>query len=265
MISVLTVNFFSSDQVAGLVASVRRAAPPQPIELIVTNNSPADPVPSSADPALPIVVLESSNVGYAAGINRAFRASRGTVLMIANPDVRVAAGAITQAVEYLADHPRTGVVLPLLRYPNGEIQLSVRCFYTWPDVIYARSPLRLLGRHPAFFRRYLCVDIDRGAPTPVDWGLGAAMFLRRSDCGGDAIFDERFFMYFEDVDLCYRFWQSGKAVTYCPHIVCTHEHRRSSRNPVTLHGWRHLRSLVRFVRKYGGLPQRPASQTAWQA
>jgi N-acetylglucosaminyl-diphospho-decaprenol L-rhamnosyltransferase len=259
VISVLTVNFYSSDQVAALAESLRRSES-RPLELIVTNNSSADPVPPSDDPALPVVVLDSRNAGYAAGINRAYRASSGDVLMIANPDVRVTADAITRAVEYLAGNPQVGLVLPLLRYPNGEIQLSVRRFYTWPVVLYARSPLRLLGRHPAFFQRYLYDDIDRTVPRPVDWGLGGAMFLRRADCDSDAIFDERFFMYFEDVDLCYRMWQSGKAVMYCPQIECIHEHRRASRNPLSRHGWRHLRSLFRFVNKHGKLPRRPEPQ-----
>lgn len=258
MISVLTVNYFSSEQLAGLAESLRRHAGRQEIELIVANNSPRDLVQLPAGPGLSTKVLESTNVGYAAGINLAFRASRGDCLMIANPDVRVTAGAIDAAAAYLAVHPDAGVVLPLLRYPAGDVQSSVRRFYTWPVVLYARSPLRWLRSRPAFFRRYLYQDLDRTRPTPVDWGLGGAMFLRRADCGPDGVFDERFFMYFEDVDLCCRMWQRGRAVMYCPQIECIHDHRRSSRNPFSVHGWRHFQSLARFIRKYGGLPQRPA-------
>jgi N-acetylglucosaminyl-diphospho-decaprenol L-rhamnosyltransferase len=258
MISVLTVNFRSSDQVSGLVESLRRFASGEAIELIVANNSAADVVPPSSDPLCPVTVLDSPNIGFAGGINLAYHASRGSILMVANPDVRVTAGAISKAVEFLAANPQVGLVLPRLWYPNGELQLSVRRFYTWPVVVYARLPLREVCPHPAFFRRYLYDDLDRTTVSPVDWGLGAAMFMRREDCGDDGIFDERFFMYFEDVDLCYRMWRSGKAVMYCPHIECIHEHRRSSRNPLSRHGWWHLRSLVRFFRKHGGLPQRPA-------
>ena len=265
MISVLTVNFRSSDQVVGLAESLRRSRPRQSLELIVTNNSPADPIAPCDDPALPIIVQNSPNCGFAAGINQAYRAARGDVLMIANPDVRVTTQAISKAVDYLADNPRIGLVLPLLRYPNGEVQLSVRRFYTWPVVLYARSPLRLLPRHPTFFRRYLCQDLDRTLPTAVDWGLGAARFLRRSDCDKNGIFDERFFMYFEDVDLCYRMWRDGKTVMYCPDVECVHEHRRSSRNPFSRHGWQHLKSLGRFVSKYGGLQPRPTPQPSSQA
>jgi N-acetylglucosaminyl-diphospho-decaprenol L-rhamnosyltransferase len=265
MISVLTVNFLSSDQVAGLAESLRQDCSPQRIELIVTNNSAGDRISLSSDSALSVTILESANNGFAAGINQAFRASHGEFLMVANPDVRVTAGSIEEAVGYLTDHPQVGLALPLLRYPTGEVQLSVRRFYTWPVALYARSPLRLLGRHPAFFRRYLCDDLDRTTPSAVDWGLGAAMFLRRADCSRTGVFDERFFMYFEDVDLCYRMWQTGKSVMYCPQIECIHEHRRSSKNPFSLHGWRHLLSFACFVAKHRGLHQRPIAHTQPQA
>lgn len=259
MISVLTVNHHSSADVRALAASIRDHLDGFRVELIVTNNSPADPLDlPSDDRCSSHVVVPDGNVGYAAGVNLAGKRSRGDVLMIANPDVRVSAEAFRGAVAFLDANPDVGIVLPLLRFPDGHVQASIRRFYTWPVVLFARSPLRRLAHHPRFFRRYLCTDVDRSRPTVADWGLGAAMFLRRVDWPEGQLFDERFFMYFEDVDLCYRTWQRSQRVMYCPHIVCEHLHRRASVNPFSLAGWRHFRSLVRFVMKYRGLPQRPA-------
>ncbi|MBN2562822.1 MAG: glycosyltransferase family 2 protein [Phycisphaerae bacterium] len=265
MISVLTVNYWSSEDLAMLAESIHQHVARQQIELVVTNNSPDDPVHQlHGGSSLPITVVESENLGFAAGVNLAYRHSRGEIIMIANPDVRVTVGTFDRAADYLAANPQVGIVLPLLRYPTGAIQPSVRRFYTWRTALYARSPLRMLGYHPAFFRRYLCEDIDRSRPAHVDWGLGAAMFLRREDCDEDEIFDERFFMYFEDVDLCHRMWRRGRAAVYCPDIECVHAHRRLSRNPFSLSGWQHFRSLLRFVAKYRGLPQRPGLQPSRQ-
>ena len=261
MISVLTVNYRSADQLFGLSKSLRLHAGGLPVELVITNNSPAESLAGVGGPPLTVIHRDARNVGFAAGINVAYQASHGEVLMITNPDVRVTAGALCKAVDYLSAHPEVGVVLPLLLYPSGEVQLSVRRFYTWPVALYARCPLRAIGLRPGFFRRYLCEDLDRSRPTPVDWGLGGAMFLRRRDCDRAGVFDERFFMYFEDVDLCYRMWRRGRPVMYCPHIECIHEHRRSSRNPFTLHGWRHFRSLLHFVWKYRGFPRPPSAAT----
>ncbi|MFH1420275.1 MAG: glycosyltransferase [Planctomycetota bacterium] len=265
MISVLTVNYRCADQLAQLLESLQTHSAGLDVELVVTNNSPDDPVRLAGGGDVSVTVFESTNVGFAAGINRAYRASRGNIVMIANPDVRVLDGTLQRAVERLHADPNIGVVLPLLRYPDGRVQQSARRFYTWPVVLYARSPLRMLRYRPAFFRRYLCEDLDRSAPVPVDWGLGAAMFLRRSDCDAGHILDERFFLYFEDVDLCYGMWQRGRSVMYCPDIECIHEHRRFSRNPFSQAGWRHLQSLLRFVGKHGGLRGRPDVHSTPQA
>lgn len=260
MISILSVNYYSAGEVGGLADSLRKFPSRAPMELAVTNNSLNDPIRLTGDPRLSIEVADSVNRGFAAGINFAFRRSHGEFLMIANPDVRVTAGALDAAIDVLKADRATGVVLPLLRDADGAVQRSVRQFYTWPVALFARSPLRWQGFRPAFFRRYLCEDVPLEVSTAVDWGLGGAMFLRREDCESDQVFDERFFLYFEDVDLCYRTWLRGQRVMYCPRIECIHAHRRSSRNPLSLAGWHHLRSFLAFRKKYGGLPQRTTHQ-----
>lgn len=256
MLSVLTVNYYSANELQQLIASLQRYPAQEPMELIVTNNSPDEVIRPQAG-KLPVTVLDQSNVGFASGINLAFRLSRGERLLIANPDLCVTAGALDAAIDLLDQRSDVGILLPRLRYPDGQIQPSVRRFYTWPVVLYARSPLRRLRWHPAFFRTYLQPELHETQPTEVDWGLGGAMFLRRSDCEGDRIFDGRYFLYFEDVDLCLRMWQRGKRVIYCPNVECIHDHRRDSRRAFSAAGWHHFRSLLRFIAKYRGLPQRP--------
>lgn len=256
MISVLCVNYRSSADVCGLAASLAEHRGGEAVELIVVNHSPRDRV-ALPDAAVGFSrVIERPNAGYAAGINHAASLARGEWLFLANPDVRVTRGTLSGARQALEEHADIGVLLPLLRHPDGSVQASVRRFYTWPVALYARLPLRRIWR-PAFFRRYLCEDLDRSAPADVDWGLGGAMFLRRGDHPGGRVFDERFFLYFEDVDLCWRTWHLGRRVVYWPQVECIHAHRRGSAAVLTRHGWHHLRSFVKFVRKHGGLPGRP--------
>ena len=196
MISVLTVNYDSSADLAELIASIREHRGGAEVELIITNNSASDEIAVSGDASIPIRILTpDSNIGFAAGVNLAYRSSRGDILMIANPDVRVSGGTFDAALRFMDASSDVGVVLPLLRSLDGSVQASVRQFYTWAVALYARSPLRLLSQ-PSFFRRYLCGDVDRTRPTDVDWGLAAAMFLRRSDWPDRELFDERFFLYF---------------------------------------------------------------------
>jgi len=256
MISVLTVNYRSSTDVAGLRESLRAQRDGLDVELIVANNSAEDAIAPDEGGDVPMTVLPDRNVGYGAGINRAFRRARGELLFVANPDVRVTPGMLRGAIGYLAEHRDVGLVLPMLLYPDGTIQRSIRRFYTWPVVLYARSPVRAILPPPTFFRHHLYVDVVRSRPSEVDWGIGAAMVLRREDCAAEGIFDEQFFMYFEDVDLCWRLWQRGRKVVYCPHLVCRHEHRRHSVNPFGAAGRHHFQSLMKFVSKHRGLPKR---------
>lgn len=256
MISILTVNYHSADQLTDLLRSTRAHPPSEPWEIVITNNSPEESLSSFADDSH-VRLLTAANVGFAAGINMAFRQARGDVLMIANPDVQVTRGALDDAATALRSMPDVGIILPRLRYPDGETQLSVRRFYTWPVILYARSPLRWLSWTPAFFRKYLYRDEDTARAMDVDWGLGGAMFIRRTDVEASGVFDERFFLYFEDVDLCLRTWQRNLRVRYMPEIECLHAHRRSSRNPFSFAGWQHFRSMSRFIIKHRGLPQRP--------
>ncbi|MBK8269467.1 MAG: glycosyltransferase family 2 protein [Planctomycetes bacterium] len=253
----LTVNYFSGSDLIGLIESLKLRDPADSCELIVTNNSIEEPLDVADSASLPIRIIPSPNIGFGAGINRAYDDSAGDILFITNPDVRVRPDTIRKAVSFLEEHPDVGIVLPMLRYPDGEFQPSVRRFYSWPVVLYARSPLRSIGEPPRFFREYLYEGIDLTHPSDVDWGLGGAMFLRRSDMEGEGIFDERFFLYFEDVDLCHKFWQRGKRVVYCPQIECQHDHRRSSKQPVSKAGWYHFQSMMRFIAKHRGLPKRP--------
>lgn len=259
MISVLTVNYRSAADVARLAASLVEHRGNEQIELIIANNSPAEAIERPSE--LANTVIDLPNPGYARGVNAAAARARGDVLFVANPDVRLTPGVLPAASAWLRDHPEVGILLPRLRSPDGAIQSSVRRFYTWPVALYARLPLRDRIRHPRFFRRYLMLDDDISSPAAVDWGLGAAMFLRRADFADGRIFDERFFLYFEDVDLCLRAWQRGRPVIYHPGLVCEHDHHRTSKRVLSKHALHHLTSLVRFVVRHHGLPQRPVPPT----
>jgi len=266
MISVLTVNYQSAEDLFGLAQSIASdpavGASDGGVELIVTNNSPGEAIdlPPAAQPWT--TVLETANVGYGRGINLASGRAQGDVLFLANPDLRLRPGVLTAGAAWLRDHRGVGALLPRLIGPAGEAQCSVRRFYTWPAALYARCPLRGRIADPAFFRRYLMADDDLSQPTDVDWGLGGAMFLRRGDFPKGRIFDPRFHLYFEDVDLCMRLWKAGRRVVHHPGLVCDHVHRRESRRAISLQGWRHLVSTVRFLRKHGGFPPRPPAPAA---
>lgn len=256
MISVLSVNFRSAADAAGLAESIADHRDELDIELIIVNNSPDESIAVPPVAAAFTRVVDSNNIGYGRAINRAAAGARGEMLFLANPDVRLTRGALSAARAFLDAHPDVGVLLPRLRYPDGRVQPSARRFYTWPAALYARCPLRDRIGHPRFFRNYLMIDERFDGPTDVDWGLGGAMFLRRDDYPGGRIFDERFFLYFEDVDLCLRTWRGGRRVVYHPLVICVHAHRRHSAKLLSRNALAHFAGMMRFLWKHKAFPGR---------
>lgn len=257
MISVLTVNYRTEWDLARMAESLIEHRAGEEVELLITNNSPGQPLELPDASTLFTRIIERPNLGYARGINWAAEEARGDILFIANPDVRIGPGVLPRGRAFLEEHPDVGIVVPLLRSLDGSVQRSVRRFYTWRTSFYARLPLRGRIPDPKFFRDYLMLDDDLSRPTDVDWGLGGAMFLRRGDYPRGRIFDRRFFLYFEDVDLCYRAWRRGRRVVYHPGLCCEHRHRRQSSHILSRHALHHVAAMLRFVWKHGGFPQRP--------
>jgi GT2 family glycosyltransferase len=129
--------------------------------------------------------------------------------------------------EYFHAHPEIGVLGPKLLNPDGSLQYSCARFPNFFLPVIRRTAV---GRYlPALIDRYLMRREGHNAIRAVDWLLGACLLVRRDELFiSDKLFDERFFMYFEDVDLCRRARQLGKEVVYYPQALVTHDHMRDS-------------------------------------
>lgn len=204
-------------------------------QVVVVDNGSTDRSVSIARALGADVYVLRSNPGFGAAVNYGVRLTTGEFFAILNPDVFFDdPREVEQLMHPFAD-PRVGMVGPALILPDGRMQDSARSVPA-PWQIVAR---RLTGRE-------LGAVHDTSA-RDVDWLVGACMVVRRAafeDSGG---FDERYGMYFEDVDLCVRFWRRGWRVVYEPSSRVRHDHRADSRK--TLIGKamrRHLRSAARF-------------------
>jgi len=210
-----------------------------------------------------------TNVGFGALVNAGLIRTRAEYVLVLNADVRLSSGTVDALAAHLDADPSCGLVAPLLRNEDGSLQHTVFRYHRPSTIAYRRTPL---GRTSAG-RRELDRFLDRdaleravldGRAVEADWVLGAAMCVRRSAVERVGAMDAAYFLYFEDVDWCLRFWQDGWAVHYLPTAAATHDHGRASaeggvlaalRNPLTRV---HIRSAVRFFRKHGTAVQRPA-------
>ena len=201
-----------------------------------------------------IKVIDNSNnnIGFARGVNRGLRETTGEYRLILNPDALITENAVQKMLAYMDAHEDIGMLGPQLKYFNNEHQRSYRRFY---------KPFTILARRSPFFKkendRFLMNDTDPNRIQTPDWILGAAMLVRSSVIEKVGLMDERFFLYFEDVDWCRRFWHNGSKVVYFPVAVFYHYYPRLSATVNRTALW-HLASAVKYFWKYRNLQKSSA-------
>jgi N-acetylglucosaminyl-diphospho-decaprenol L-rhamnosyltransferase len=203
-------------------------------EIVLTINRPED-FSFLLGFGFDLVVIENSTpLGFGDNHNRAFSRSRGLYFAVLNPDLRVPNFDPKDLIS-LASQDSVGVVAPLVINSKGRVEDSARKFPTIVSLIFRRL----------FGGSKLDYVIDR-VPVDVDWAGGMFLFFRSEVYAFLKGFDSnRFFMYFEDVDICRRLWRGGWRVVVCPSVCVVHDARRSSRKELRLM-WLHLWSAVRF-------------------
>lgn len=171
------------------------------------------------------------NAGYAAAVNAAFHAVPGIDVMLVNPDVGLSGPEpIADLAAVLAAHPGVAVVGPRLAAEDGTIQPSARRFPSLLALLGTMSAFRAVGPIRRSHERFVAPSSSKRAVV-VDWVIGAAMLIRRAafdDVGG---WDERFFLYIEDIDFCRRCARAGWAVGYVPEVAVRHGYHRASSRP----------------------------------
>jgi GT2 family glycosyltransferase len=199
-----------------------------------------------------LLVENPGNPGYASACNAGIRATDRPYVFILNSDVEFVGGDLEAVLDYLDGHPEVGALGPLVLNADGTRQMSCRRF---PSML-ANVVHGFLGEvwpDNPFTRSYQMKDLEGDAPREVDWVSGAAMLLRREAVEQVGGFDEAYFMYVEDVDLCWRLRAAGYAVVYHPGFSLIHHIGRTSAQQSTRMLYEHHRSMYLFFRRrYAG-------------
>jgi N-acetylglucosaminyl-diphospho-decaprenol L-rhamnosyltransferase len=229
-VSIIIVSFntrqFIDTCLQALLARTRGVS----FETIVVDNASRDGSVEMIEAKYPSVrvVRNPRNLGYAGGVNQGIARAHGRYFLILNPDIEVMEGAVENLWAFMERSPRVGVAGAKLLYPDGSLQMSCRTFYTLRTVLLRRTLLGKLFPDARIVRDHLMLDWDHDSERQVDWVLGACMMVRRAAYESLGGMDERFFLYLEDVDWCYRMTKHGWQVHYVPSAVMTHYHRRES-------------------------------------
>ncbi len=253
-VSIVIVSYNSRDAISECLASVERAGPTAATETIVVDNASSDGTPDAIRRRFPWVrvAANAANLGYARAVNQGVGLSSGRYVLVLNPDVTAGPGSIDGLVRFMDSHGDAGMSASKLLNPDGTLQYSCRRFYTFLTLLLRRSFLGKIFRNSRAVADYLMLDYDHEESRPVDWVIGACMMVRREALRDIGLMDERFFLYFEDVDWCYRTWQGGWRVYYVAESVMVHRHTRASaqiRLPRQVMA--HAASLFHFYEKWG--------------
>ena len=221
------------------------------IEIIVVDNASTDGTAKMIEREFPQVKLlvNLQNLGYTKANNIGINHSRGKYILLLNPDTIVHQGALQALIDCAESHPEAGIIGAKLLNPDGSVQRSARSF---PDIgagLFRNTFLGRLFPNNPFVRRYLLADFGYDEVREVDWVSGAAMLVRRDLIERIGGLDERFWAYCEDVDLCWRAWQAGYKVLFCPNAVITHKVGRSSDQRLVPSLIQHHKSMWLFYLK----------------
>lgn len=251
-VSAVVVNYRTAELTVACVASLRADGVD---EVVVVDSASGDDCATrlaAADPAARFVGL-ARNLGYGAAANAGAAAASGDVLVICNPDLVVEPGTVPALVRALGSDARLGAVGPRIDRPDGSRYPSARTFPSLVDAA-GHGFVGLLTTRNRWSRRYLRTEQEQAGP--VDWVSGSFLAVRRpawKEVGG---FDERFFMFLEDVDLCWRLHRAGWGVAYEPAGRVVHlEGASRATVPYRMIAAHHV-SLLRFGWRTGSLSDR---------
>jgi N-acetylglucosaminyl-diphospho-decaprenol L-rhamnosyltransferase len=244
------VNYEAGPLLIDCVRSVLADTSAGPVELVVVDNGSRDGSIEALHAVFPEVrvVRSPGNVGYARGANFGIAASYGPVVAVFNPDLTVTPGSAGALVARLEQDARLGAVGPRVRNRDGSDYPSARRLPSIPVAV-GHGLLGLWWPSNPFTTRYRQLDADAAHGRPVDWVSGSAVWLRRDALDEVGGWDERYFMYMEDVDLCWRLRRGGFRVAYEPAGAVVHvQGAVTSRHPYRMLV-EHHRSAWRFARR----------------
>jgi N-acetylglucosaminyl-diphospho-decaprenol L-rhamnosyltransferase len=242
----VVVNYNAGAALTACVESVQEQDP-RP-ELVVVDNASSDSSVDGLRRAQPgvRVVHSGANLGYARAANLGIAATAAPVVAVLNPDTVLAPGTGAALLARFAADPALGAAGPRLCNPDGTVYPSARQVPGLVDAV-GHGLLFFVWRDNPFTARYRETGADPERPRDVDWVSGAAVWLRRAaldDVGG---WDERYFMYVEDVDLCWRLRRAGWRVAYEPAGTVEHLLGVSTAGRPYRMIAEHHRSLLRFA------------------
>jgi GT2 family glycosyltransferase len=221
-LDIVIVAYRSPELLRQCLASIRRHGPEVPTRVYVVDNASGDGTVGLVRREFPEVTLEAAdaNLGFSRANNLAIRRGRGRYVLVLNPDTRLNENVLDRLVALMESRPKIGISGCRLEREDGTFDHAAK--RSFPTPLGALAHFTGVGRSPSAPRRlsqYRAPHVEAG---PVDAVNGAFMLIRRAALDEVGLFDEGYWMYMEDLDLCYRFAKAGWIVWYEPSLRVVH-------------------------------------------
>lgn len=253
-LSIIIVSWNSQEWIHRCLSSVFSQTSDLAIEVIVVDNASEDKTVQWIMNTFPqvAVLANTTNRGFAAAVNRGMQAAKGKYVCWLNPDTEIQDRALEQLVALMEADETIGIAAPQLHNADGSTQASVRRFPTWKDQSMIVLKLHALWPDAKALSRYLARDFDYTRQQDVEQVMGACMVVRRALVDLIGSLDNRFFIWFEEVDFCYRTkTQTSYRTVYVPsaHVLHSGGDSFDKVAPGKKQYW-YRQSLRRYMRKH---------------
>jgi N-acetylglucosaminyl-diphospho-decaprenol L-rhamnosyltransferase len=258
-LSVVIVNWNVRDLLRRCLHSVAESSKAETpkrlsVQVIVVDNGSSDgsvPMLRGEFPQIKLIANEA-NLGFTRANNQGLSISDGRYALLLNPDTEVLDRALGEMVAYMDLHPAVGALGPQLIYADGRVQSSRRRFPGLDTAFLEGTFLQQSFPRSRILSRYYVLDRPENETQEVDWLVGACLLMRREALDQVGPLDERFFMYSEEMDWCYRAKGRGWNVVYLPAAQVIHHEGKSSEQVLPVRHIQFQRSKVLFFKKHRG-------------
>lgn len=253
----MIVTYNSATEVNACLGALTSASSTLLAEVLVVDNASQDNTCAvvTGHPSVRLIRKET-NKGFAAAVNCGMASTSSEYLLVLNPDVVVNEEAVLALINALRQNEQYAAVGCMMIYPDGRLQTSYRRFPTVTTFLRRAFFTNAVTRRLGFWQEaddYRDIPMDLSSvPKQVDWILGGCMMIRRNAYSAIGPLDETYFLYYEDIDWCYRAHLQGWKIGFLPNTCVVHDYKRSSSNISFTNylTWVHLTSACRFFWKF---------------
>lgn len=229
-ISVIIVTWNSEEELTACVNSVITASKGLDAELIIIDNNSSDnsfAIANKINYHKLQTVKNPENLGYTKAVNQGIRLAKGKYVLLLNPDTVLQENSIKAMFDFLESNTGYGACAPLMKNPDGTIQYSVRNFPNYWHMFTEFSLLAYIFPKTKLFGGWKAKYMDYSKEQDIEQPMAAAFMIRSSLLADIGNMDERFSMFFNDVDLCKKIYDTGFKIRLIPPSIVTHEHGAS--------------------------------------